>query len=203
MFDVSFMSQTNLQFDLRGRSTPLNLISSTGTSSGGGKTNLIQDYTNIGSAIAKSVDAGNSSYTSIQGGITEFKKFANTGAQNPGYNYPNPLPFILDAIPGIAGAASGANFLITALTGKPEDDNRHLIYDLDMKAYGKMKTEDPYSPIDFPMPSGNNMNQIVPPTRLMYNNIMGIANVITTPTVYYYNKTINSSEYATYFRLKD
>jgi hypothetical protein len=209
MFDVSFISQTNLQFTLRGKATPSNLTGQTGSI--GGRTSLLQEYEQIGNILAKTVNAGSTAYTGATNGIEDFKKFANTGPTDPGYTYPNPLPFVLDMIPGLAGAVSGTNFFIAALNGgkkESQNDKRNLIYDIDLKAEGTMTTQFPYSAIDLPMPGGDNITQLVPPTRLMYNNIMGIATVLTKPTVYYQNIFIrylprNGREYATYYKLKD
>ena len=163
VFDARLITTANLAFQLNG--TAVQGLDATGNGSSG-KQSLAKGTQGV-------VDAGNSFYKSGEEGLSHITTLF------PGLTVKSDALGLEKLIPGLGAAVGVVDFLSGLFGGSA---SQPIAYDINLKATGNITTSDPYKTVIFETPGSANLT-LVPSTKLNYNNIMGVFNLINTPKV--------------------
>ncbi len=163
IFEANLIQTADLAFQSNG--TAVQDLDATGKSSGGK-----QSLAKTGQAV---INAGNSFYKSAADAISNFNKIFPTVAAKPD------VKALEKILPGLGAAVGVVDFLVGLYGGS---SSKPMAYDINLTSTGTITTDAAYKTVIFENPGSANFT-LVPPTKLNYNNPVGVFNLIETPQV--------------------
>jgi hypothetical protein len=159
-FDVKLISSASLVFKANGQ---IQSIDASGKNGSDQRQAFLKNAQGL-------IDAGNSFYKSTESGLNNLQNiFPNISyAENPWYN----------RVLGIGAAAGVARFLVGLAGGNSSP--KPMAFNISLNAEGSISETDSHKSVIFETPGSDNLT-IVPPTKLNYNNIMGVFTLLNTP----------------------
>src|SRR6218665_3929014 len=176
VFAARLISTANLSFQLNG--TAVERLDEAGRSSDG-KQSLTK-------SVQSTVDAGNSFFKSAESGISTFNNIF------PNFSKRSDVKALEAVLPGLSAAVGVADF-VSGLFGASAPQ-QPMSFDINLKASGTLTINDTYKTVILDTPGSANLTA-VPPTTLNYNNVMGVFNLLETPSVILSNAFLHIAPY--------
>jgi Secretion system C-terminal sorting domain len=202
-FTVELLEKADLTFNLNGTAIQQGTFGAAGEGRGGLQT-LVKN-------TQGAVDAGVGLYSSVNSGVETLDKIfkikdkaSQTGLVNLGLDIQVPAPTgqalkfgkiskALEKLPAIGAAVGAVNFLVGLFNGQEESKPTPMAFDIDLKGTGELNFQGKPLTVTTENPGSRNQQILNPPTKIQYNNVMGLFNVLTTPEVKYTTFSTNGA----------